>query len=161
MNDLMKNKIVTISLILLFISTLFGCATPYQKLGKRGGYTDKKINDHVYLVTFQGNDRTSDEVVYKYFLRRCAEIALEHHFSYFIVIESEEATKASVNVAEGSSRNKSSVTTMSYSNDTDYSPTLYKTIVKHIIEGKVALFKEGEEPLNAIKVEDVLKNVRY
>jgi hypothetical protein len=54
---------------------------------------------------------------------------------------------------------------MSYSGTTDYTPTEYKNITKHIIEGKIALFKDDEKnnerPMNAFNVEEVLKNVRY
>lgn len=149
----------TISILSLAI--LLGCATPYKKLGKRGGYKDEKINDHVYRVSFIGNTRTSDDVVYKYFLRRCAELTLENNFSFFIIIDTEDKSKTTVVTSEGSPKNnRANVTTMSYSGDTDYSPTEYKNITKHIIEGKIALFKDGEEPINAFKAEDVLKNVR-
>jgi hypothetical protein len=148
--------------ILIMVFCLVSCTTPYQKLGKRGGYSDEKINDHIYRVTFQGNSRTADDVVYKYFIRRCAELALEHHFNYFIVIETDDKITTKINVAEGSSeKSNKKITTMKYSGETNYAPTQYKTLINHIVEGKIALFKEGEEPLNAYNVEEVLKNVRY
>ena len=39
-----------------------------------------------------------------------------------------------------------------------YVPTEYKNINKHLIEGKITLFKEGEQPTDAYKAEDVFKN---
>jgi hypothetical protein len=145
-------------LLFIVIISLAGCATGYQKLGKNGGYSDQKINDRVYKVSFQGNTHTSDEKVRKYFMRRCAEIALEHHFPYFIIIESEDITKYTTVMAEGSPLTKAKITAMSYSGNTAFKSTEYKSIPKHLIEGKIALFTEGEQPVNAIKVEDVLKN---
>ncbi len=139
---------------------LIGCATPYQKMGRNGGYQDEKINDHVYRITFQGNERTSDDKVYSYFLRRSAELTLEKNFAYFIIIESEDLSKVSSNISEGSARNKKKITTMAYSGDMSYAPTENKTVIKHTIVGKIALFREGEEPIGAYKAENVLKDVR-
>lgn len=147
-----------IILSLFSLVLIGGCATSYKKLGKYGGYSDEKINDRVYKVSFQGNTRTSDEKVHKYFMRRCAEVALEHHFPYFIVIKSDDITKYTTVTSEGSPLTKAKVTAMSYSGNTAFVPTEQKSIPKHLIEGKIALFQEGEQPVNALKVEEVLKN---
>ena len=34
---------------------LAGCATPYQASGLRGGYTETRLDDNVYQVSFDGN----------------------------------------------------------------------------------------------------------
>jgi hypothetical protein len=36
-------------------------------------------------------------------------------------------------------------------------PTVQKSITRHLIEGTIALYKEGEQPINAISVKDILK----
>jgi hypothetical protein len=144
--------------LVFFLLFIGGCATTYQKQGKYGGYSDEKINDRVYKVSFQGNTRTSDDKVHKFFMRRCAEVALEHHFPYFIIIEKEDITKYTTVTAEGSPLTKAKITAMSYSGNTAFVPTEQKSIPKHIIEGKITLFKDGEQPVNALKVEEVLKN---
>ncbi len=143
-----------------FILFCIGCTTPYQPLGKRGGYSDEKINDHIYRVSFEGNTRTKNEVVYRFFLRRCAELAQEHNYNYFIVIDTEDKSKNAVVLSEGTPKNNKPITTFNYSDDNEYRPNEYKNITKHIIEGKIALFKDGEEPLNAFNVDEVLKSVR-
>ncbi|MBC7538731.1 MAG: hypothetical protein H7281_07920 [Bacteriovorax sp.] len=159
----MKNKRLVLPRLTFFHSLFFfllfigGCATSYQRLGKNGGYSDEKINDRVYKVSFQGNTRTSDDKVHKYFLRRCAEVALEHHFPYFIIIEKDDITKYTTVTAEGSPLTKAKITAVSYSGNTPFVPTEQKSIPKHLIEGKIALFKDGEQPVNAIIVEEVLK----
>lgn len=146
------------------LPVLFGlmvsCATPYQKLNKRGGYKEEKINEHVYRVSFQGNTRTKDEVVHRYFLRRCAELTLEKGYQYFIVINTEDKSRAALVVQEGTPRNKAPVTTVAYSSDTGFIPVEHKNIVKHQVEGEIAMFKKGEEPIDAFKAEDVLKSMK-
>ena len=153
MNSKTINKILHLLLILCA-----ACATRYDKLGKNGGYTDTKINDHVYKISFQGNTRTSDTKVRQYFMRRCAEIAFLHHFPYFVIIESSDITKYTTVVSEGTPLTKAKVTAISYSERTEFTPTVQKNIPKHLIEGTIALYKEGEQPANSLKVEEVLKN---
>ena len=144
----------------LFLLTSFmilGCTTPYKKLGKNGGYSDEKVNDRVYKVSFEGNTHTNDEKVRTMFLRRSAEIAHEHNFSYFSVIDSEELTKNVRVVSEGSTPvTKARITALSYSGNTTFLPTVQKNIHNHLIEGTIALFHDGEQPLDAYKVENIL-----
>lgn len=145
-----------VALILLLSS----CATPYQKLGKRGGYFEEKINDHVYRVSFQGNTRTKDELVHRYFLRRCAELTLEKGYQYFIVMSTEDKSRAALVVQEGTPSTKTPVTTVAYSSDRGFIPVEHKNIVKHLVEGEIALFKKGEEPIDAFNAEDVLRTIK-
>lgn len=159
MNSNIRKKMFTPSLFfLLFLLALCsGCATRYKKLEKNAGYSEEKINDRVYKVSFQGNTHTSDEKVHNYFMRRCAEIALEHHYAYFVIIESDELTKYTTITSEGSPLTKARVTAMSYSGNTAFVPTLQKNVAKHLVEGKITFFKEGEQPANALRAEEVLK----
>lgn len=62
---------------------LAGCMTPYQPHGMTGGYTDEKIDEDTYRVSFQGNGNTHREAVLKYFLYRCAELTLQKGYAYF------------------------------------------------------------------------------
>lgn len=153
-----KSRLFLAFIILCELLLFSGCASRYKKLEKNSGYTDEKINDRVYKVSFQGNTYTSDEKVYKFFLRRCAEVALEHHFPYFVIIESDEITKSTVVTSEGAPQTKAKITAMSYSGNTAYKPTEQKNIQKHKVFGLIALYKNGEQPLNAYNVEEVLKN---
>ncbi len=47
----MKN---TIKVLILFL-ILIGCATPYQKVGLSGGYSDTRLQENVFTVNFRGN----------------------------------------------------------------------------------------------------------
>jgi len=78
--------------LLLLITCLIaisGCATPYQKLGLRGGYSDREVKEGVYLVNFEGNASLKEKKAWDYALLRSAEIALTHGYQFFIIEESE------------------------------------------------------------------------
>src|SRR5205814_10005987 len=107
----------------------------------------------------QGNTHTKDEVVYQNFLRRSAELALEHHYSYFLIIETNDIEKVSTVKEEQNTVAKTDVPILNSTGVIGQKPE-NKTLIKHMIQGKIAMFKEGEEPINALKVEDVLKDVK-
>jgi hypothetical protein len=56
------------------IIVLSACATPYQKVGYTGGYTDFETQPGIYYVSFKGNAYTSKETVIYYWHQRAAEI---------------------------------------------------------------------------------------
>jgi hypothetical protein len=70
------------------------CATPYQPLGSRGGYSHYRISDDVFSVSFRGNAATREDAVGKYLLRRASEVTLEHGFRYFVILSEEDRTRA-------------------------------------------------------------------
>lgn len=68
---------------------LAGCATgpaPYApKTGDSDtGYTDQKLTENRYRVTFTGNSQTDRETVENYLLLRSAEVTLGAGFDYFL-----------------------------------------------------------------------------
>ncbi len=65
------------------LSLLAACMTAYKPYGMGGGYKEEKLDDDTYRVSFYGNGNTPSGVVLKYFLYRCAELTLEHDFTYF------------------------------------------------------------------------------
>lgn len=62
---------------------LAGCMAAYQPDGMGGGYTDEKLDEDTYLVSFRGNGYTPEGAVLKYFLYRCAELTLAQGYAYF------------------------------------------------------------------------------
>jgi len=64
-----------------------GCSTPYQPKGALGGYSSHQLGNNAYKVVFKGNQHTKAETVYNYLERRCAEIAIENRYEYFIIFE--------------------------------------------------------------------------
>lgn len=78
-------------LLVLIISVLTACATPYQSEGLRGGYSEMQLNDNEYVVSFSGNGFTSEERVTKLLLYRCAELTKKKGFNYFVISSVHEA----------------------------------------------------------------------
>lgn len=73
-----------------------GCAmrsTPYQPLHSSsrisGGYSDVRIDETHYRVSFAGNRLTSRERVESYLLFRAAELTLLKGYSYFVIEDRE------------------------------------------------------------------------
>ena len=80
----MSSRVAFISSILcLFIVS--GCSTPYQSEGARGGYSDLLLDNDTFRVSFTGNGYTSSDKVEIYLLYRCAELAVQRGFDYFII----------------------------------------------------------------------------
>lgn len=66
---------------------LSSCATNYGVKSFKGGYSEKKINENTYKVTFLANVYTEYELIKKYFLYRCAEITLNENHKYFSICD--------------------------------------------------------------------------
>lgn len=140
------------SLLSLFSS----CATEYKKMGKYGGYEDKKLDVGLYEVTYQGNTKISDEKIHHYFLRRSAEVTKENQFQYFKILDSKETTQFTTVPSEGAPATKARVTVYSYSGGQTFKPSENKTLPKFTIIGKIKLYKEGEQPMNVYNADEVL-----
>jgi hypothetical protein len=83
-----KGRLIRIGCATVASALLVGCATPYQAGGLRGGYTQTRLEDNVFQVSFQGNAYVSAERVADYTLLRSAEVTLEQGFSHFAIVNS-------------------------------------------------------------------------
>lgn len=74
-------------------------ATPYQPLTTKGpatgGYTEVKVNDDRFRVSFAGNSLTSRETVERYLLFRSAEVTLAQGFDWFALADRHTDRKSS------------------------------------------------------------------
>ena len=71
---------------------LAACATstPYQPAEKGGyGFSEQRVEDAKYRITFRGNSSTSRETVENGLLFRAAELTLQNGYDYFIVLDSD------------------------------------------------------------------------
>lgn len=78
------------------------CATPYGTQGVTGGYSESKISDSAYVVTFNGNGFTSRDRVYYFWVYRCAELTLQHGYSLYATRTN--APKAGPEASQGTLR---------------------------------------------------------
>ena len=79
----------------LLILVLSACATPYQKVGFGGGFSETQLSENVFRVSFVGNGYSRGERAEDFALLRCAELALEIGFSHFALADSKSATSTS------------------------------------------------------------------
>jgi hypothetical protein len=84
---------IALGLVLAASLMLAACetVTPYQPLQSSnavyGGFTDQKLDDTHYRVTFQGNSATSREQVESYLLYRAAELTAQQGFDWFEMVD--------------------------------------------------------------------------
>ena len=90
-------------LVLLACVVLSGCASTYEaKQGGlhgliNGGYTSTKIQDDIYKIAYESNAATSSDITQNYALLRCAEVALENNYKYFVIAEKLIESKQYIN----------------------------------------------------------------
>jgi hypothetical protein len=76
------NKSVLIAASLL----IFGCgATAYQPYGLAGGYSDKRLSNDEFIISFDGNIRTDPDRAIHFTMLRAAEITLNKGYKYFVI----------------------------------------------------------------------------
>lgn len=72
-------------------------ATPYGPAAQGGGYgfSDQRIEDNRYRITFRGNSVTARETVENALLYRAAELTVDLGYDYFIAVENQtEASRS-------------------------------------------------------------------
>lgn len=93
-------RVLTILMISLNVSS---CATSYSRLGFKGGFTEVKLDDNVYKVSYNGNGFTSSNQVTDMLLMRCADITLLNKQKYFTVINADTEVNESIHLTNPSS----------------------------------------------------------
>lgn len=78
------------AVVVLWVAVLLAACvtpTPYQPAQPRGfGYSEERIDQNKFRVTFRGNSLTKRETVEDYLLYRAAELTLQNGFSHFLVV---------------------------------------------------------------------------
>lgn len=72
----------------------FSCATAYKPSGIRGGYSETKIQEAIYKVSFKGNALVDEEKAADYALLRAAEVTLQNGYRYFAIISRNTRSQA-------------------------------------------------------------------
>lgn len=84
---------------MLFVLALSGCATPYQGRSFSGGFSETQLSPNVFQVSFAGNGYTSEEKAADFTLLRSAELALQHGYGYFVIVDEKSWQTKSVRTA--------------------------------------------------------------
>jgi len=89
----MKIKTTALAVAIGLALSLGACqtATPYQPLTKgsatAGGFTDQRLDDNHFNVTFTGNTVTSRETVETYLLYRAAQLTVQAGYDWFEMVD--------------------------------------------------------------------------
>jgi len=81
-----NNSFSMAATLLLFLTACSASPTPYQVADGGGGYTNRKLEDGGYQVTFTGNGATPKESIQEASLFRAAQVTLQGNNSYFKVL---------------------------------------------------------------------------
>ncbi len=153
------------TILLATVVLLGSCATPYQKESWSGGYSDFQLNEKVFKISYRGNGTIGSTTVYQYFLRRCAEVTIENGYLYFIIENEQNQTSHSqIQIGQGTAHTNATVSqfgnsSYAYQGTTSYTPPQTMDVPKHSREGTIVVFKEGEQPYNAINAKHILKKL--
>ncbi len=85
------SKVIALCVVL----ALTGCATGYHRQGFAGGYSEIQLGDDTFQVSFNGNGYTCPERASDFTLLRGAEVAEQHGFPYFVIVNAENASRSS------------------------------------------------------------------
>jgi hypothetical protein len=83
---------------------LASCATSYQSSAFTGGFEETPLSPNVFQVRFRGNGYTRPERAADFALLRSAEVALEHGFTHFVIVDSRDATTLNTWTSPSTSR---------------------------------------------------------
>jgi hypothetical protein len=85
----------------LFVAFLAGCASPYGRNLLFGGFSEDKLSDNSYRIAYAGTGHTSDDMVVKYWLHRCAELTLKEGYAYFGLVSGSDKAEGLAPDAQG------------------------------------------------------------
>ncbi|MGB5077028.1 MAG: hypothetical protein WBO17_06070 [Sphingorhabdus sp.] len=92
-NRISRRQVINVVAAATVMSLLSSCMTPtpYQPEIRgqpiHGGYSEVRLGDNRYRVTFDGNSLTSRDRVEGYLLYRAAELTLENGYDWFRIVD--------------------------------------------------------------------------
>jgi len=141
-----------IAVMTLAALVLAGCATPYQRTGFTGGFSETRLQENAFSVSFRGNGYTSRERSTDFAMLRCAELTLENGFKFFVIADSAQDTKTGYYNTGGSSHTYGTVNTFgntSYGSFNTYHSGS-RTIPIHKPRSSYTIFCLQEKPEGAM-----------
>lgn len=79
-------KIIFVLIATLFLSSCASTYTPRSNFPGFNGYFETQLGENIFQVGFQGDGYDSRERVTDLALLRSAEVALQHGFAYFVIV---------------------------------------------------------------------------
>lgn len=76
----------------LIVIFLVGCSSGYKPNGFTGGFSESRLDETVYRVSYQGNAYTSLEKASDFAMMRAAELTVRAGYDWFAVMDSSNQT---------------------------------------------------------------------
>lgn len=108
-------------------SSLISCSTGYHPVGFGGGYSTTQLDENVFQVSFRGNGYTRHEKASDFALLRSAEIALEHGYPFFAIVDGQRYSEQTAVTTPSSSTTNLNATTYGTLNSGSYTANTYGT----------------------------------
>jgi len=112
-------------LLLIIVLMLTGCATGYGPQGMTGGYKERKLDEGRYIVSFFGNGHTTEQLVWNFWLYRCAELTSQNGYDFFEILPS--ANHALGNENENAYQFTMIPSTLEFASEGGVKPVAYTT----------------------------------
>lgn len=133
-----SGTLITITASVLSLLNV-GCATPYQKVGFTGGYSETRLDEHVFRVNFRGNGYTSAERAADFCILRGAELVMAHRCRYFSILEGGDSVSYSTYTTPSTSYTSGSASV--------YGNTAYGSATTHTYGGQTHLISKPRSTL--------------
>lgn len=75
------------------VAILTACATSYVPNGIAGGFSDVRLDENVFRVSFQGNGFTKPDDAQQMLLLRCAEVTLAAGYRFFVIGQAQDTSQ--------------------------------------------------------------------
>ena len=150
-----------ISLCLISVLLLAGCATSYQESGLTGGFEETQLAPDVVRVTFNGNGYTGKQRTQDFALLRAAELSLMAGYPFFVLLSESTETKAYNYTSPGTSYSTGYVNSSGYySGSTTHYPGANMKFYKPETGILVKFLKEKPANVMAYDAEFLTKSIK-
>jgi hypothetical protein len=112
--------------LLLVLSVLAGCSTPYQEMGFAGGVAAQQMTANTVRIVARGNGYTASTTIQDYTVLKAAETTKQAGATHFMIISSANASSAGYVTTPGQAQT-SVIGNTAY---TTYSPGMVHQYIK-------------------------------
>jgi len=142
----MRAFLVQLASCCFLVSLTSGCRTPYQSESLRGGYSETRLQENVFTVSFRGNGYTRPERTTDFAMLRCAELTIQNGYRFFVIADAQHDASSSVYSTPGSSSTTGTLTSVGSvtygSFRTSTNPGSTVSVVRHRSSYVISCFKE-------------------
>jgi len=148
-------------LVLLAGGSLACARTKYQPKSFTGGYSETRLGEDRFRVSFHGNAYVSRDFVLNGLLYRCAELTRIHGYEHFVIVDAADDSRAGTYQAPGTYSGSSTNFGTTTTHQGVYRPGTTVHYTKHGASATIVLRRGVKNPNdpNAYDAAEVLRYV--